>query len=309
MDGESLKYTLRQVLREADNSSFIDERTSYDFLFKAAKEVNQRVKYLIAEEDITTVASQSEYDLPADFMGTYFMNDRNELVIKYTTAAGSITFPIWRDYDKIKQITESTSQPIPGNFTVFPKMTQSSRITGTATATGSLAYEETTLTDALAPFAGVSVGDSIHNITDVSSGIVVVKTSTSSLITVLFGGTNNYWTSGNAYAIVPQGIKSLLLYPPTSNAGDTVTIPYLQTPAPIYSSYRTYKLDQSYEMALVYYAAWLYAVKDKDKTNYLYQLYDKEVKQGNLQTNRALNRNQTFRVNLMKRSSRDRSWR
>ena len=123
MDGASLVYTLKQVLREATNSDFLDERTSYDFLFKAFKEINQRARYLVNEYPITTTALTSSYDLPADFMGTYYMNDRNELIIIYTTAGGSITFPKWRDYDKMRQNTDTTAQPVPDNFSIFPKMT------------------------------------------------------------------------------------------------------------------------------------------------------------------------------------------
>jgi hypothetical protein len=311
MDGSSLVYTLGQILREADNSTFLDERTSYNFLFKAAKDINQRVRYLTNEYSITTIESQGAYDLPADFMGTYYLNDRNEMVIKYTTSSASTSFPTWRDYEKIGQVVNGSAQPIPGNFTIFPKMTLTGRITGTASATGALSYEETSLTDTstAATFASVSVGDSVHNITDGSSGIVVEKTSNTELITVLFGGTNNYWTSGNSYAVIPQGIKSLLLSPSPSNAGDTVMVPYIQTPAPVYSSYRTYRLDTNYEMAIIYYAAWLYTVKDRDRTNFLYNLYNKEVLEGNKNTNREMNRNTTFRVNLMKNSFRDRSWR
>jgi len=311
MDGESLVYRLQQVLREASTSSFLDTRTSYDALFEGAKRVNQRVKYLTGQQAITTVASQVAYDLNADFMSTYFVDDMNRLIVKHTTAGGAITFITWRDYDKIKQNTNTTAVPVPNNFCVAPKQSLTARITGTASANGALSYEECTLTDTSSStkFSNVSVGDSVHNTTDSSEGIVIEKTSNTALVTVLFGGTNNYWTSGNAYVIVPQGLKQLILDPSSSVAGDTVTVDYLQTPTPVYSSYRTYGIDQNYEMAIVYYAAWFYRAKDKDTSDYFYKEFERELREGNALTNRALNRGSSIKVNLKKRSFGDRSYR
>jgi hypothetical protein len=311
MDGASLDYKLEQLLRESSSSAFIDQRSSYDYLYEAAKKINSRTAYLKGQQTITTVTSTSAYDLEADFMNLYFTNSFNEYVIKYQTAAGTIYWITWKDYDKLIQniVTSTDTTPIPSNFTIVPKKTITARITGTATATGTLAYEETALTDAAAPFSDVSIGDSVHNTTDASAGTVIAVTSTSVLVTSLFGGTDNTWTSGDAYIVIPQGKKQIVIDTASANSGDSIIIDYVQLPTPVYSAYRTYRIDQSYEMALVYYAAWLYKSKDRDMTDYFFKCYDREVRQASAQVDKAFGRGNSFKVNFNKRSQTDRSYR
>lgn len=311
MDGSSLDYKLEQLLRESSSSAFIDQRSSYDYLYEAAKKINSRTAYLKSQQTITTVVGQSAYDLNADFMNLYFTNSFNEYVVKYQTSAGTIYWITWKDYDKIIQnIVDSTdTAAIPSNFSIVPKQSITARITGSATSTGTLAYGETALNDTSAPFSGVSIGDSVHNTTDGSSGVVITVTSTSSLVTSLFGGTDNTWTSGDAYIVIPQGLKQIVIDTASANAGDSIIIDYVQLPTPVYSAYRTYRLDQSYEMALVYYAAWLYKSKDRDMTDYFFRCYDREVRQTGAQSDKALGRGNSFKVNFNKRSQTDRSYR
>lgn len=172
MNGASLVYKLEGIMREGSTSAFFDERTTYDYLYEAAKEFSRRTGALTGSQDITTVASQSTYDLEPSFIRLYFLNSNNELVIKYTTSSGVTTWIKHRDYDRFMQNATTTAVAIPQSFTIRDKHSAETNITGTASSGGALTYEESALNDATAPFADVAPGDSVHNTTDGSIGIV-----------------------------------------------------------------------------------------------------------------------------------------
>lgn len=309
MDGGSLIYKLRNLLRETSTSSFLDTRTSYDYIYEAVKKFGARVKCLTATQSITTVANQSSYDLNADFQNLYFRNDRSDHVIKYTNASNEVYWIPYRGYEYSAQANNTTSIEVPSTFAITDNQTITDRVTGNATANGTLTFEESALTCANS-FANVCVGDSIHNSNDSSHGLVVSKTSNSVLVTTLFGGTSNAWTVNDIFIIVPQGRKKIVVDPPTLTANETITIEYLQVPPPVYSSYRTYRIDSQYEMAIVYYAAWLYKYRDiaYDEGDRWYKAWDEACRRAIKEANRQLGRGD-FRVNLTRKSLGDRSFR
>ena len=310
MDGYSLTNRLRNVLNESTYSTFLDDRSSYEYIYEAAKKFSQRVKNITSTDTITTVANQTNYDLNSDFNNLYFRNDRNEFVIKYTNSANNVYWIPFRNYDAIKQAQNTTAVSIPTNFSITDKQTLSAPISGVASSNGTKSNGECTLTATASNFTGVVVGDEVHNTTDVSNGIVISANSTTVLTTVLFGGTNGQWAANDAFVVVPQALKQLVLDPPPSASGDTISIEYLYEPAPVYSPYRTYRIDPQYEAGLVYYAAWLYKFRDRepDMADRWFKAWDEMCRRAVKEANRQMNRNQ-FKVNMMKRSFRDRSYR
>lgn len=309
MDGKTLLNSLASRLDERfSTSSFLDTRISYDYLWEAACELVRRTQCLTATQSITTVADQAAYDLNADFLCLYLRNSDNKYIVKYNDGADN--WPTLRDYDAVVRSSNTTSVDVPSNFSIIDKQTLTDPISGTATSAGALSNGEAILYDTLAPFTYVKAGDSIHNITDGSDGIVVSVTSSSVLVTSLFGGTDNDWDSSDAYIIVPGGRKQISFDPPPSTAADTVTVYYIPRPNPVYSYYRTYRFDPHFKEALVMYAAWLYKYRDSDPNfgDAFYKYFDMECRKANHSTNMALDRN-SLKVNFKKQSFRDRSYR
>lgn len=250
MDGLTLRNQLQYLLRETSTSGFLDERTSYDFLYEAACEFCDLAEALHGTGTITTVDGTSAYNLPADFSGLRIWDERNQRVVKLNDGSSDYFIP-FRDYEAAYYSNNTDEVAIPDSISVTDNVTQPSNLTGTATVTGSASEAEPSLTatGATSFTTYVSVGDSIHNTTDGSSGIVIAISSATVLLTSLFYGTNNFWTIGDAFIIVPQGRKQLVVNPPSSTSGYTITVPYIQIPTPVYSDYRTYRFHPSFAPA------------------------------------------------------------
>ena len=310
MDGKSLTNGLAKLLNEdVSTSTFLDSKTSYDNVYEAALEFCRRTRVLTATQAITTVADQAAYDLNADFLELYLTDNENRYVVKYNDGTND-SFISFRDYNAITYANNSDSVAYPDNFSVIDKQTLTGRITGTVTSAGATSNGECTCTDSSAPFTNVKVGDDIHNTTDGSDGIVIAITSTSALVTALFGGTDNDWDSSDAYVIVPQGRKQLILDPAPSTSGHTVTITYVQKPDPVYSPYRTYRFDRQYEPAIIKYAAWLQKYRDSEPNfgDAYYKFWDLQCRTAAKVEHKSL-RKPSMRVNFMKRSYGNRSYR
>ncbi len=310
MDGKSLTNGLADVLNETVSSSdFLSSRASYDFIYEAALEFCRRTRVLTKTQTITTVADQAAYDLDSDFLMFYLRDSQNRYIVKYTDSSDNDYFLPFRNYEAVTYGNQETSVYVPSNFSIIDNSSLTDRITGSATSAGALSNGETTLTDSAAPFASVEVGDDIHNTTDGSDGVVLSVTSTSALVTALFGGTDNDWDSSDAYVIVPQGRKKLALDPPPSTSGHTVTIHFVQKPNPVYSPYMTYRFDRQYAPALIKYAAWLYKFRDAEPNfgDAWYKYWDQQCRMAARTEQKSLNK-PTMRVNMMKRSYAHRSY-
>lgn len=288
IDGKSLLRELRGLLSESSTSDFMDDRMSYSYLHKAATEFVDRTDAIKVEQSITTVASTAGYTLNADFLKLYIKNRDNDYFIKYNDGTNDTLITI-KDYNQIIYDNQTDNATIPSYFSIINDSTNDSQISSTATAVGAASGGVCTLTDSTAPFADVSAGDIVHNITDGSDGIVVSKTSSSALVTALFDGTNNDWTSADSYVIQPQSRMKLILSPPPSTSGHTVTLYYIQKPVPVYSSYGIYQIPSQYLSALVFYAAWLYKYSDREPNfgDALYAFFDKECRKASPVLNTA----------------------
>jgi hypothetical protein len=301
MDGKTLKYALRNLLEEDSSSGFIDDLTSYNFLNEAAVNLQQKAKYLKAADTITTVAETSKYDLNGDYMGLYLKNSSKKQFIKYSDGTNT-SFITWTPHEKIVYGNNTTSVSIPSRFTVAGKASLDSQVTGTTSAVGAATGGKSTLTDTTADFSDIEAGDWVHNTSDTSHGIVISKTSSTVLTTALFNGTADDWTSGDAYIIQPQGRLQLIVDPPSSTAAHTITVDYLQRPAPVYTDYDVFRYPREFTPALVKYAAWLYKYRDREP-NYGDKWYIAFENQAGLlkaQTNDMLRR-KTFKMKLKAR--------
>jgi hypothetical protein len=194
---------------------------------------------------------------------------------------------------------------------ITDNQTAPSNISATATSTSAVASDLAPLVDSAASFSTtVNPLDLIHNVTDSSDGLVISVTNGTTLQTKLWGGTNNFWTSGDTYIIVPQGRKSLVVDPPSNVSGHTITVPYIQKPNPVYSKYASYRFDPMFGPAIVKYAAWLFKYRDREPQygDAWYQYWSNAIARATAVTNKAYDRTR-FRVNMIKRSLYDRSYR
>lgn len=298
MDGKELLYKLRNLLNESADSGFMDDKTSYDNLNEAAYEFNRRAKVLKSTQSITTVADQRTYELNADFMELYLKDYEKNLFIMINDGSND-QFIFWRNYEDIIYSNNTTSETIPGFFSIINDPTLDTRLSSVTTSAGAASGGECTLNDTAADFSSVNAGDTVHNITDGSMGVVLSRTSGIALQTALFGGTNNDWTDGDSYVIQPQGKLQLILDAPPANSGYTITVHYVQRPALVYSDYGAFRIQRQYMDALVKYAFWLYKYRDSEPNtgDRLYEYFDRQVRAAQSTTNSGNNRS-SVSVNL-----------
>jgi hypothetical protein len=310
MDGKILSKNLSILLREdIDTSSFIEDKATYDFIYQAVCEFVRLTGCLTGEQVILTVASTQAYDLNPDFISLYMTNDRNEYFVKLNNGTSDY-FITERDYDASYYENNTTDTDVPSSFSMRNKQSLAANISGAATGNGASVGGASTLTNAAAPFASVKSGDIVHNVTDGSDGIVISKTSNSAIVTGLFGGTNNDWSTADAYVIVFQPVKQLILNEPSLTAAYTITVPYIKRPDPVYSDYGLYNIDQQYLPSIIKYAAWLYKYRDSQPNfgDQWYKHWDTEVRKAK-SFEKKIRKSVNLKVNFVKRTMYDRSWR
>jgi hypothetical protein len=298
MDGKELKYQVQMLLGEEFDSEFLDEKTLYSFINEAALIINRNVNALTSSQSITTVADQTDYTLNVDFLKPYLMDTSKRIVIKYSDGTTTYFLPM-EEHIKIIYDNNTSSVSIPSVFAITDDRTLDTQVSGTASANGALDAnsKEATLTDTGDPFGDVSAGDVVHNTTDSSSGIVLEKTDSNNLITAMFpddssATTDQDWDSSDAYIIQPQGRLKLVIDPPPSTAGHTITIDYVQKPVPVYANYRTFRFQPHINNAVVKYAAWLFKYSDREPNfgDKWFVLADNEMRRAKHGIDNAFNR-------------------
>ena len=315
LDGKNLKNTLYYLVNEPTSSGFLDEKTAFDFLYEAALEYNRITETLHGSQDITTIAETSSYALNPDFQGIRLYDTFNNLLVKYYDASTeAYSFIPFRPYEQIYQALNTTSTEVPSNFSITDGETTGVEVTGTCTTDST----ETTggakiLTDSAGLFTTtdvVAVGDTIHNTTDSSVGIILKVVSATVLWTSLFYGTDNDWDESDAYVIVPQIRKKLIVDPLSKTAGDTITVLHVRKPIPVYTDRGMYPFDSSAAFALTKYAAWLFKYRDRepDFGDAFYKFWLQTVVAAAGRENKSYDRSK-FRVNFVKRSYGNRSYR
>lgn len=269
MDGATLLRSLREAVGENSASQYLDTRTSYQYLWEAATELVRRTRSLKATQTITTVADTAAYTLNADFLSLDLRNPQWEFIVKYSDGTNT-SWPTFCEYDEIIYTNQTTSQSIPDRFTIIDKSSLYSQITGTATSIGTASAGLSILTDTSGLFTTtdyVSAGDIVHNTTDGSSGVILSVVSATQLNTAIFSntdGTAASWAISDAYVIQPQARLSIQFDPTPSTTGHTVTVYYIQRPAPVFHDYGAYRIQSHFTDALVAYAARKYKLADSD---------------------------------------------
>jgi len=310
MDGKQYLYQLRNLLQEGETSSFLDTRTSFDYIYQAACQFVIETRLLTAETTLTTVAGTADYDLPVDYLSLYLRNSTNEFVIKYYDGA-NYTFLTYRDIASMWIDNPTEGKTIPDNFAIIDGDTPSI-VTGTASAVGALTNGYTILTSSTSTFIAskVSVGDQIHNTTDGSDGVVIEVIDATHLKTAMFGGTDNDWTSDDAFIITPQSRKQIKFNAYPDTAGHTATLPYIQKPDPVYTAYGSYRFPAVYMPAVLHYAAWLYKYRDREPNfgDSWYKYWEMFLRKAKANEDTRPDRHK-WRVNMKKRTFFDRSMR
>jgi len=268
MDGKRLSRQLRQMLNEESGSNSLDSFTTYDLLNQAANQINEHLNHLVDTETLTSVADQSFYELRPDFVRLVDEDHLGRDAIRWND--GSAFHRVsrtsfekeWHD----RSYTE-TSIAVPNSFSIEPKEAPETLLDGgTATSTAAASAGSCILTDSAVTFDAddsVFAGDTIHNTTDGSMGVVISVISDTQLKTALFGGTANDWTSGDAYVIQPQARYRMRLNPPTSASGDSIVYRYLRRPQPVYSDYDSFNFPLHFQDALVYFACGFYKMRNQ----------------------------------------------
>jgi len=309
VDGKELLARLEQLLGEDANATWMDDKTSYWFLWEGAQRYVQKTNCLTSYQDITTAADTENYALDAKYMKLYLKDSSNRYYVRYLEAtSGDYTFLPWKDYEEIiraNKVATTDTAEVPTHFSIRDQQSLYGQITGTATSAGAATGGACTLTDTSGLFTTtdyVSAGDIIHNTTDDSHGVVLSITSATALVCALFGGTNNEWTKDDAYVIQPQGRQELILYPTPDDASDTVRVWYIERPEPVFSDYGIYRIPQRGMEAIIDYAAGRYKYRDQDRTEAREFLinWDMKVKQDYANT-RPMLKKRGFKVNLRKR--------
>lgn len=303
MDGKRLSRQLRQMLNEESGSNYLDSFTSFDLLNQGAQKLNNKLEQLETAIEITTVADQADYTLPANFTRLVRVNGLGRGLIRFDDGAALHNI-IEKDDDlryRNKAFTV-TSANVPSSFAIVYDDTEDTQVTGTETTGGSLVAGKATLIDSTAPFADVEAGDTVHNTTDGAMGVVLSKTSSSQLITAMFDGTNNFWTSADAYVIQPQAKYKLTLDPPPDTSSLTVTVDYLRRPKPVYSDFDSFQFPIQYQDALVFYAVGFNKYRHQmiDEGNTWFAHADLSVRESTKSTNQAFNKRRAI-VNFKKR--------
>ena len=303
MDGLTLQRKLSEVINEdLSTSGYLDARTSYEYLWEAATKFIDATRCCTTTQSITTVADQAAYTLSHDFGSLYMTDDYNRPYLKYNDGSNN-HFIFYDDKEEVIYANQTTSVSIPSGFYIDDKTLSSTQETGTTTSDGAASAGECTLTDSGASFTdNVTPGDVVHNTTDGSTGYVLSVTSDTALVTALFGGTANDWTSGDAYVVNYQPRFKLTFDPPPSTAGHTVTVYHTENPDPVFSDYGTYRIPDKYINAIVKFAAFNYKYRDDNPNfgNAWYLQWDRDVKEAARRLNSTLRRKE-IKVNLIRR--------
>ena len=309
-----MRQNFIKVIGEPAGSGWLDTKSEYSFIDKGGIKVGELMGLLHAEQSISTVADQRRYNLDAQYIGLHIRNESSgDYIIKYNNGS-SDSFPVFRPFTNIVTDNQTSSITIPERFSISDKLIQFDRITGTTTSAGAIDSQtnESTLIASASTFItdGVQPRDIVHNTTDGSifSGYVLEVSSETALITAMFedadGSITKGWGSGDTFAIQPQGRKQLVIDPPPSTTGHTVTVYQIVKSLPVFADFRIFGFPEQYSMAAVYFAASIYKRRDQDfkKADSFFQLADNELRLIKDASDTAYHKGRTMRINMRKRA-------
>lgn len=254
MDGKSL---LRYGTEALGGIAIADQRFFFDCLDEAATSFVRETKSLTAEAVLTTVANHQAYKLPPDFIALIAKDRAGKFIVRYTNTDSEESYITHVPFDTIFRFgTQDVGTP--ESFCLVQSAPESV-LAGTATATGELYKGESILSDETETFTEtVQVRDAIRNGSDGSDGFVTAVISDTQVRVVLFGGTSNVFQSGDDYEILSAADTLLKLDKPSEVADETLTVPYLKKPSPVYSESARWELNPQSCRAICFEAAFLF---------------------------------------------------
>jgi len=297
MDGKDLNRRLAALLDEDTDSSWLDERSTYDYIYEAALEWVDRTSCLTSTQTITTAASGQSYDLNPDFLRCAVRDDDEDYIIRISD--GTTTQNTKQKlYGDVFTANSTTNVAWPSGFSIKDN-SNASQVSGTASTAGDATGGKSLLTTS-EDLSDVGPGDTVHNVTDDSDGVVISVPTDNTAYVALFGGTDNEWDLGDSFIIQPGARYQLVLKEPIEDA-KTITIPYVQVPAPVYTDYDVYRFPKQYATALVKYAYWAYKYRDQERNmaDAMYQYWDRQVRKY-LSSVNASTRTNRLRVSFKK---------
>lgn len=307
MEGFTLKRKVMELLQESVGSTFVNDRTTYDYIYAAVQDFNIRTHFSTGTQIINILPNISTYNLNADYVMPQLTDDYNRpfFLWNYQGAISNV-YPM--DYDTQILEQSTTSSTVASNYSTVNAQPLGNS-SGSCTLQGLTSNGESILTDTtLSQFANLSVGDLVHDLTDGSDGLIMGIISSTQIYTALFGGIANQWSLNDAYVIVPQTRYSIVFYP-TPLAAATATIYYVKAPAPVYSVYRSYNLPFQYDDPIAEFAAFKYKYRDQEPQfgDALYQHYELAAKKYASDMRKGIDKKSGYRVNLTKISPRSKS--
>ena len=264
MDGKTARIFTEHLIRAKSKAAVVNRKMTFDLLHAGAEEFVNLTGCLVSSQDITTVADQADYDLAANYLRLYLKTNEKkggEYFIRYTDGSSVEYLLTFQPYQKTVYDKDDDSVDVPSLFTLHQKTTLPTQLTGTTTSAGTLSGGQANLTDTGEAFKTyVSAGDIVHNSKKDATGVVLSVTDDENLVTAMFTSDGNPkdWASADTWVIQPQPRMQLQLVPPPDTASETVTVPYITKPAPVYSDYGTWNVSDIYHKAFCLYAAYLY---------------------------------------------------
>lgn len=269
MDGKTLLRLLEARLDESSTSDFIGEAEPWDYLDLAACDFAEQTGIVKSMLVITTVASQQSYFTDPHFLRPYMKNNKKKFFGKYYNGT-YYYYPTLKPYEYLFKQNETDEQDVPDYFSIVEPdpLDTPSQVTGTATADGTVSGGQCILNDTAAIFvtgsSKVHARDRIHNTTDGSSGIVLSVTDDTHLVCALFDGTDNDWTTGDAYVIQPALSSKIWFDAPSATSGHTLTLPCISLPPPVYSDYGIWPFSSQDCEGIICGAVFRYKYKDEE---------------------------------------------
>lgn len=212
---------LNQLLNDSHPSSYwTDKKTSFDFLYEAAKDMQKELNSLHSSQSITMIPGQTNYALAPAYMGISVTDDYGDKVVKFYDGIANTSWLSWEDYSDAVYGNNTTQNRVPANYAVIDRALPS-QITSTVTSSTTQVGGEVNLVNSAAAltFADIAPGDVVYNVTQSLVGVVLSKTSATTLKTAMFNlsavnSAYGGWTSGDTYIIQPTPRYDLVIDPP-----------------------------------------------------------------------------------------------
>jgi hypothetical protein len=271
MDGKTLLRWFLDLLGEAEfYGDYSSQRKAYECLDWAAALFCREALPLALTATLTTVTAQQDYPLPPDFIQLYAKDRAGRYRVKYTGVDGAVSWPYLTSDERIFFADQTGAEEAPpAAFAIVGATAAAAAVSGTVTSGSAQNGGECQLIDTEKDFTGsdrVYPRDTVHNVTDGSSGYVLEVVDANTLAVALFDGTNDDFTVGDTYRVIPASQHSLRLNRPAGYSGHTITVPYYGMPLPVYAEARTWRFSERTCRAIVAGAVSIFKKPVKDYT-------------------------------------------